>query len=192
MEFHRNSTPPVDGGTAVVTGPTLSEAFKRVRQEFGPEAVISGSRTRSRRKGKGLETEKVFEVLVETGNPLSRETDSYDEDLTEEIRREVERLEQMVQEICRTGIAPTEEEHLASGNPLAEHLVENGASQGAVDRLLTRFAGETGTSRNDRPGAIAWLMGSDGLLFINVGTFWKIIKPINGMTRKKKRVTEAK
>ncbi len=159
MEFHRNSTPPVDGGTAVVTGPTLSEAFKRVRQEFGPEAVISGSRTRSRRKGKGLETEKVFEVLVETGNPLSRETDSYDEDLTEEIRREVERLEQMVQEICRTGIAPTEEEHLASGNPLAEHLVENGASQGAVDRLLTRFAGETGTSRNDRPGAIAWLMG---------------------------------
>jgi hypothetical protein len=159
MEFHRNSTPPVDPGTSVVTGPTLSEAFKRVRQEFGPEAVISGSRTRSRPKGNGSETEKVFEVLVETGDPLSRGTDTNEENLTEEIRQEVERLEKMVQEICRTGTGPTEEASTAPGNPLAEHLVENGASRNAVDRLLTRFAGETGKPRNDRPGAIAWLMG---------------------------------
>jgi len=159
MEFHRNSTPLAERGTSVVTGPTLSEAFKRVRQEFGSEAVISGSRTRSRPKGNGSETEKVFEVLVETGDPLSRETDTNEENLTEEIRQEVERLERMVHEICRTETAPTEEESTASGNPLAEHLVENGASQNAVDRLLTRFAGETGKPRNDRPGAIAWLMG---------------------------------
>ena len=158
MEFHRNSTPPADGGTSVVTGPTLSEAFKRVRQEFGPEAVISGSRTRSRRKSNGWGTEKVIEVLVETGQPLSRETESDVEGLTVEIREEMERLERMVQEICRTGTVPAAEALTATGNPLAEHLVENGASQGAVDRLLTRFAGETGMPRYDRPGAIAWLM----------------------------------
>jgi len=148
-----------------VTGPTLSEAFKRVRQEFGPEAVISGSRTRSRPKGNGSETEKIFEVMVETGDPLSWGTDTdeehltNEENLTEEIRQEVERLERMVHEICRTEKAVTEEESTAAGNPLVEHLVENGASRNAVDRLLTRFAGETGKPRNDRPGAISWLMG---------------------------------
>lgn len=159
MEFHRNSTPPVDGGTSVVTGPTLSDAFRRVRQEFGPDAVISGSRTRSRTKDNGSKTEKVFEVLVETGKPLAWERDSNDENLTEEIRQEVERLERMVNEICRTGSVPTEDEGPTTGNPLAEHLAENGASQSAVDRLLTRFAGETGMPRNDRPGAIDWMMG---------------------------------
>jgi len=65
----------------------------------------------------------------------------------------------MVEDICRTGIDPTEDEHHAVGNPLAEHLAENGASPGAVDRLLTRYAGETGQPRNDRPGVIAWLAG---------------------------------
>ena len=162
MEFHRNSTPPADERSTVVTGPSLSEAFKRVRQEFGPEAVISGSRTRSRRKSSGWGTEKVVEVLVETpGAPCSqpRGFGSQAVDLTGEIRHEVERLEQMVEDICRTGNNPTENEQHASGNPLAEHLIENGASPDAVDRLLTRYAGETGQPRNDRPGAIAWLAG---------------------------------
>jgi hypothetical protein len=170
MEFHRNSTPPADGRSTVVTGPSLSEAFKRVRQEFGPEAVISGSRTRSRRKSSGWGTEKVVEVLVETpGSPClpPQGLGSQAVDLTGEIRYEVDRLEQMVGDICRTGIDPTEDEHHASGNPLAEHLVENGASPDAVDRLLTRYAGETGQPRNDRPGAIAWLADNLGT---SVGT----------------------
>lgn len=159
MEFHRNSTPPADGRSTVVTGPSLSEAFKRVRQEFGPDAVISGSRTVSRRKSSGWGSQQMIEVLVETPGSLPKSVGSGPEDLTEEIRDEVERLELLVQDICRTEVAPTEDEHHAAGNPLAEHLVENGASPGAVDSLLTRFAGETGQSRNDRPGVIAWLTG---------------------------------
>ena len=154
--------PPADGRSTVVTGSSLSEAFKRVRQEFGSEAVISGSRSRSRRKSSGWGTEQIVEVMVETpGNSCSPQPDAGSSavDLTGEIRHEVERLEQMAQDICRTGIVPAEDQHNAAGNPLAEHLIENGASPGVVERLLTRFTGETGQPPNDRPGVIAWLVG---------------------------------
>ncbi len=159
MEFHRNSTPPVDGKTTVVTGATLSEAFKNVRREFGPEAVISGSRSRSRRKSNGWGTEQVIEVMVESGDAPPRGTEQFTGDLTGEIRYEIERLERMVEDICQTPVPETEKEQKAGTNPLAGYLVENGASQGAVDRMLTRFASETGNPPNDRPGAIAWLTG---------------------------------
>jgi flagellar biosynthesis GTPase FlhF len=162
MEFHRNSTPPVDGQTTVVTGSTLSEAFRNVRQEFGPDAVISGSRSRSRRKSSGWGTEQVIEVMVETGDAPARDTEQFTGVLTGEIRYEVERLERMVEDICQTPVLETEEGQTAGNNPLAEYLMENGASQGAVDRMLTRFESETGKPRNDRPGAIAWLMGYFG------------------------------
>ncbi len=160
MEFLRNNTPPVDGQVTVVTGRTLGETFKLVRQEFGPDAVISGSRTNTRRKSNGWGTEQVFEVLVENpdaspgenpGEPPSEET------VTDEIRREVERIEILVEDICRNdeprgfvGLAVPE-------NPLGEFLVRNGASDEAVVRLLTRFSGETGLAMNDRPAALAWL-----------------------------------
>ncbi len=157
MEFHRNSTPPVDSQTTVVTGTTLSEAYKNVRQEFGPDAVISGSRSRSRRKSSGWGSEQVIEVTVETGDSIPRETGKYTDDLTGEIRCEVERLEQMVEDICRTAVPEAEEGQTGGTNQLAGYLVGNGASQRAVDRMLTRYAGETGNPRNDRPGAIAWL-----------------------------------
>ncbi len=159
MEFLRNSTQPVDGHTTVVTGSTLSEAFKNVRREFGPEAVISGSRTRSRRRRSGWGTEQVIEVLVESGDSMTRESKSFSDDVTGEIRYEVERLERMAEDICSTTAADTGDASQATTNPLAAYLVEKGASQGSVDRMLTRFAGETGNPRNDRPGAIAWLTG---------------------------------
>ena len=159
MEFHRNSTPPVDGHTTVVTGSTLSEAFRNVHQEFGPEAVISGSRSRSRRKSSGWGTEQVIEVMVETGDAAASETEQFTGDLTGEIRYEVERLERMVEDICQTKVPETEEGLNERKNPLDGFLVENGASQGAVDRMLTRFASETGSPPDDRPGAIAWLTG---------------------------------
>ena len=159
MEFHRNSMPPVDGRTTVVTGSTLSEAFRNVRQEFGPDAVISGSRSRSRRKSSGWGTEQVIEVMVETGIGRPDKTEQVAGDLTGEIRYEVERLERMVEDICQTAVPETGEVQEARTNPLAGYLVENGASKGAVDRMLTRFVSETGNPPTDRPGAIAWLTG---------------------------------
>jgi len=160
MEFHRNRTPSVDGRTTVVTGPTLSEAFRRVRQEFGPDAVIAGSRTRSRRRSSGWGSDSVVEVLVETSPvplPLGRDTEILPGELTEEVKRQVERVERLVEDICQGGPPVQSQDNVLAGNPLAAHLVAGGASIGAVVRLLTRFAGETGLSRDDRPGALAWL-----------------------------------
>jgi hypothetical protein len=162
MEFHRNNTLPADDATAVVTGSSLSEAFKRVRQEFGPEAVIAGSRSRSRRKSQGWGTDTVVEVLVETsgttGRPL-RPTCESPSDLTREIRYQVERMERLVQDICVAESPASDGEVWSEKNPLAEHLVNNGASPGAVTKLLTRFASETGHSRQDRTEALVWLTG---------------------------------
>jgi len=162
MEFHRNSTPMVDGQSTVVSGRSLSEAYKKVRLEFGPEAVISGSRTRSRRKSSGWGTEQIIEVMVEgpgSSGTLPSSVGSEVEVLTSEIRDEVERLERMVDDICRTPVDQSEAENQPGPNPLAEYLIQNGASAGTVDRLVTRFGSETGRPSNDRPGILAWLSG---------------------------------
>ena len=160
MEFLRNNTPPVDGQVTVVTGRTLSETFKLVRQEFGPDAVISGSRTSTRRKSSGWGTEQVFEVLVENPDapPGRTEEESPSGDsVTDDIRREVERLEKMVEDICSSDVSNVSADQPNPLNPLGEFLVGNGASHEAVVRVLTRFSGETGLPMEDRPAAIAWL-----------------------------------
>jgi len=167
MEFLRNNTPPADGNVTVVTGRTLSETFKLVRQEFGPDAVISGSRTNTRRKSSGWGTEQVVEVLVETSGVPGTATDQArpsPDNVTAEIRYEVERLENLVDEICSKGEANDSGDNPGPTNPLGEFLVRNGASQESVARLLTRFSGETGLSMDDRPAALAWLseyLGTD-------------------------------
>ena len=160
MEFLRNNTPPVDGRTTVVTGRTLSETYKLVRQEFGPDAVISGSRTNTRRKRSGWGTEQVVEVLVE--NPAATLTrndknPSTADSVTDEIRFEVERLEKMVEDLCASGGPNSSVDGPNMVNPLGELLVRNGASHETVARLLTRFSGESGLPMDDRPAAIGWL-----------------------------------
>jgi hypothetical protein len=160
MDFLRNNTPQVDGNMTVVTGRTLSETFKLVRQEFGPDAVISGSRTNTRRKSSGWGTEQVVEVLVENPGTSSAGAGNSNPDpdlVTANIRREVERLEKMVEDICDGEPVGNTHSSAPAVNPLGEFLVENGASVQAVDRMLTRFSGETGSARDDRPAALAWL-----------------------------------
>lgn len=169
MDFLRNNTPQVDGNMTVVTGRTLSETFKLVRQEFGPDAVISGSRTNTRRKSSGWGTEQVVEVLVETPGSSAAETKPSCTDpdqVTADIRREVERLEKMVEDICAGETPGPTPLPAAPVNPLGEFLVGNGASEQAVARMLTRFSGETGSARDDRPATLAWLssyLGSGNL-----------------------------
>jgi hypothetical protein len=168
MEFLRNNTRQVETGTTVVSGSSLSEAFKKVRRQFGEEAVISGSRTRSRRKSNGWGTEQIVEVVVETSGTAvlgSHERLPQSSDLNAEIRYEVERLEKMVEDIIQPATSPDGVEVSATRNPLGEFLVTNGAGAGTVDRLMTRFAGETGLDRGDRPGAMTWLTG-----YLSAGT----------------------
>jgi hypothetical protein len=160
MEFLRNNTRQAETGTTVVIGASLAEAYRKVRRRFGDEAVISGSRSRTRRKSSGWGTEQVVEVMVETGGAASLDCGvplPVAGDLNAEIRYEVERLERMVADIVDPAPAPSPEPGPA--NPLGEFLIDNGASPGTVERLLTRFVGETGCARNDRPGALAWLDG---------------------------------
>jgi hypothetical protein len=160
MEFLRNNTHQAETGETVVSGTSLNEAFKKVRHQFGDEAVISGSRTRTRRKSSGWGTEQIVEVVVKTAGaselgPVGRLPQA--RDFNAEIRYEVERLEKMVEDILHPQEDPDGLEAPEKGNPLGEFLVANGANAGTVDRLLTRFAGETGLASNDRPGAMSWL-----------------------------------
>lgn len=160
MEFHRNNTPQADAGVAVVTGATLSEAFKRVRQEYGGEAVIAGSRSRALTRGGNEPNDTVVEVLVETsGNPgrPTRPLGNSPAAWRREITSQVERMERLVEDICRVETPAASMDGRSEDNPLAAHLVNNGASPGAVAKLLTRFAVETGFPRQDRPEALVWL-----------------------------------
>ena len=166
MEYLRNNTPQADAGRVVVTGATLGEAFKNVRARFGPNAVIAGSRTRTYPDQEGRAAAPMVEVTVAIGGgnhqrPQDKEFPG--RGLTAEIRYEVERLERMVEDIIkpREDGAP-QEPVIGPGFPLAEFLRENGASGGAVDRMLTRFAGETGLDKGDRPGALTWLENTLG------------------------------
>jgi len=162
MEFLRNNTPRGENKTTVVTGSSLSDAYRKVRLEFGPDAVISGSRSRTRRKDNGWGSEQVIDVMVEkpgSARLVGEETTDARGHVTSQIKYEVERLEKMVEEIIKADAPATEETGGSADNPLGEFLTGNGASTGAVERLLTRFAGETGKPRNDRPGALAWLNG---------------------------------
>lgn len=160
METLKNNTQSDNPGTRVVTGVSLSDAYRKVRQEFGPEAKISGSRTRTRRKSGGWGSEQVVEVVVESspGRPNGNKAKiPAPENLTAAIEYEVDRLERMVEDILQPEGNQSASPQDRSGNPLGEFLIENGASHGAVERLLIRFAGETGLEPHDRPGAIAWL-----------------------------------
>jgi hypothetical protein len=160
MEFLKNSMPSVETGTTVVTGATLDEAFQKVRQQFGPEAVISGSRSRTLVKEDGQGTVKVIEVLVQNSavsvsKPHVRARSTADPH--REFRQEVERIEHMVAELCRAAAPPGPDAGPPPYLPLAEHLVAQGASAAVVDKLLTRFAAESGKPATDRPAAAAWL-----------------------------------
>ena len=166
MEYLRNSTPQADAGRVVVSGATLGEAFKNVKARFGPDAVIAGSRTRNYSDEEGRATAPMVEVTVAIGGgnhqlPLGKEFP--ERGLTAEIRYEVDRLERMVEDIIKPREDGTPQEPVnGSGFPLAEFLRDNGASGEAVDRMLTRFAGETGLDKGDRPGAITWLENNLG------------------------------
>jgi len=171
MLSSRNNRPSADDGPIVISASTLKDAYRQVKARFGPEAVIIGSRNVTRRQKLGLGHEKVVEVTVQPpgsapASPLGRRqgptspaaasTSGSGDAITREIEREVERIEELVRTIV------DERSDQDSGgamrqNPLAEALVTSGASTAVVERLLTRFASESGKPMTDRPSAVSWL-----------------------------------
>ena len=65
MRSNRNSKPSVDGAPVVVTANTLKDAYKIVRDEYGEDTVILGTRTVNRRHELGLGHERQIEVTVQ-------------------------------------------------------------------------------------------------------------------------------
>ncbi len=169
MSLTRNNKRSARQAPAVVTAPTLKEAYRLVRAEYGANAVILGSRTVHRRDALGLGQQREIEVTVQvpggaTASPARPLTPAYGVtdsaeavDTHAEIVGEVSRIEEMVAAIV------ADYARLAKGrlpycdNVVAETLVENGASPEAVNTLLTRFVSETGGAVQDRPAVLAWL-----------------------------------
>lgn len=179
MRSRRNSSQPVDGTPAVVTAGTLKEAYKTVREQYGEDAVILGTRTVNRRHELGLGHERQVEVTVQlpgaapTPAPAAlghrQATGTLDRllsgqqvagittDIGADIAREVERIEDLVAAIDEAHTQLAFHSETIANNALAETLLENGASPDAVNTLLTRFTSETGAAVHDRPAAMTWL-----------------------------------
>ncbi len=166
MVSRRNIKQQVEGIPQVVSAPTLKEAHKIVRQKFGKNAIILSTRTVSRRQELGLGQVKAVEIVVidsaasTSGNPAKTSASTFvqkssSSEITQELNREVERIEKLVQEIT-TRQATMNDDSLVN-NPLAESLISAGASAPVVATLLTRFTSETGKDRADRVGALNWL-----------------------------------
>lgn len=175
MDSRRSNKPSASFDPAVVTAPTLKEAYKRVRSKYGANAVILGSRSVTRRQALGLGREKLVEVLVQksetrgtatlgrptppqaTTQPISRDAAPTDT-LTSEIAKEVDRIEALVRGLTENPDFGNEHNPLLQNNPLAETLIASGTTPQTVTRLLTRFSSETGQAATDRPAALSWLI----------------------------------
>ena len=68
MPAFKSNKHSVETGPVVVTAATLKEAYQIVRQDHGPDTVILGSRSITRRKEKGLGHEKMVEVTDRLGH----------------------------------------------------------------------------------------------------------------------------
>lgn len=165
------------GAPVVVTADTLKEAYRLVRRDYGADAVILGTRTVNQRQELGLGHERRIEVTVQlpgttpsasaaaaASRPARRSASrglgarpAAAPAVNQEIIREVERIEELVAAIAADHERLTRRTHPHCDNPLAETLIENGASPDAVETLLTRFSSETGADAGDRPAAVAWL-----------------------------------
>jgi len=162
-----------DMGPAVVTAPTLKEAYRLVRQEYGDDAVILGSRTVNQRHELGFGHERRIEVSVqlpgapvpslsETRRQAQKTPPNTSFGTTPEIGvgdiiGEVDRLEKLVEAISADFTRISCKTLPFCQNVVAETLIENGASAEAVNTLLMRYGSETAGDVQDRPAVLAWL-----------------------------------
>lgn len=147
----------------MITAPTLKGAYKLVKQTYGDDAIILGSRTVTRRQPMGLGHEKFVEVTVQppgmkqvrasgvvgSGSPTANFT-------SDQLLQEVERIESLVAELSDDLALQGPGAGMFHNNPLARSLMESGASSETVDKYLTRFLSETGQNPDNRAAALAW------------------------------------
>ncbi len=156
----------VDSQPAVISAPTLKGAYKLVKQQFGENAVILGSRSVTKRQPLGLGHEKMVEVMVQSpGTSSSRQSSTSDASTIPstgaatqlDMVSEVERIEELVASIAQQYDKLDLGASITRNNPLAESLLSGGASTETIQKLLTRFTSETGQEANNRVAALSWL-----------------------------------
>ena len=159
----RNRSRPSADQHAVITAPTLKGAYKLVKQTYGEDAVILGSRTVTRRQPHGLGHEKFVEVTVQAPGRAASPAASIPAPAAggslsaDQVLSEVSRIENLVAEIAEEFTRRDGPGGILAGNPLAQNFLDAGTSEETVQKLLTRFLSETGQRPDNRAGALAWL-----------------------------------
>ncbi|MFH2050867.1 MAG: hypothetical protein ABIK96_00185 [bacterium] len=181
MLTRRNSQPSAADGTVLVTAPNLKDAYRKVRRDFGKDAVILDTRTVKRRHELGLGYEKLIQVTVQDeGSPRTAGTDRQiralpgnarrplapsphssastpDGDLPEAIIRELERIESLVRALDARLVEAETRPLAEDAGPMGEILLAAGARPRTVELLVQRFVSETGEDAADRSAFLEWL-----------------------------------
>ncbi len=153
------SSPPSrqpSDGVVVVAAPSLQDAYRRIKRDYGDQAEVLDSRNVSRREARGLGRERLVEVTIRVpGAPRpSRPAAAVPGSAgVGDLLHEVERIEALVAELEEAPAAAP----APLRSPLAELLEVSGARAGTVDHLLARFVAETGRGPADRPAFLTWL-----------------------------------
>ena len=143
-------------GLVVVAAPSLQDAYRRIKRDYGDQAEVVDTRTVSRREALGLGRERLVEVTIRLPGArrgehpaasLARNAD------LDDLVTEVERIEKLVAELAEARPAPA----AAPRPPLADLLEDAGARPATVEHLLARFCAETGAGPGDRPAFLGWL-----------------------------------
>ena len=99
MDPRSNRSPAPESAAVTVTAASLSEAYRRIRTEFGADAVILNTRSVTRPSGSGLGIERAVELTVTRGQTVSapdrRRTTGIDQ-LVDRLEGEIARLEDKV------------------------------------------------------------------------------------------------
>ena len=173
MPANRNSRLSVSGEAAVITAPNLQDAYRRVRREFGGNAVILGTRSVTRRQETGLGREKLVEVLVQgpggaggsgrpgaptfTGLRESHGGRGHPVGMPADILAEITRIENLAAAIESRLAAGALPDQALLSTPVAQSLLVAGTRPQTVQKLLQRYTSETGASPDDPATVLAWL-----------------------------------
>nr|MEE4269888.1 hypothetical protein [Candidatus Krumholzibacteria bacterium] len=171
MVSQRKARPSADDQPIVVTAPTLKDAYRRIKQTYGDDAVILDSKSISRRQSLGLGHERMVEVTVHPpGTPLPRHQmgrsplgsstadRSSRKDYPPEIAGEIDRIENLVRNIHQEFDERDRQARTIRDNPLGWSMMAAGASEDTVQKLFTRFTSASGKPVSDTQAATSWLM----------------------------------
>jgi len=126
---------------------SLEAAMQKVKEQFGPDALVLDVREYQRKEADGLGVGTVFELTVAPEGESASHARVYRENdvvhftnvSLEKLRRQIERLEGIVQSVNAAGERMVFALNGAGRYPLGEILLEKGASRRTVEVLASSF-----------------------------------------------------